>query len=107
MQAGRLDRRIELQHRVLGSRSASGQQAVTYETYATVWAGKKDLRGREYYAANQMNAEISTQFRLRWRSDVLATDRIVCEGVSYNIRPPIAEIGRREGLEILATATVS
>lgn len=106
MRAGQLDRRVELQHRVLGSRSASGEQAVTYATYATVWAGKRDLRGREYYAANQMNAEASTAFTMRYRSDVLATDRIVLDGMNYNVRH-IAEIGRRQGLEIQTTAPVS
>jgi SPP1 family predicted phage head-tail adaptor len=40
------------------------------------------------------------RFWIRHRSDVVGTDRIVYEGVAYDIQH-IAEIGRREGLDIL------
>jgi SPP1 family predicted phage head-tail adaptor len=104
MDAGRLDRRIELRRQVLTLDESTGQTVESWPTaYATVWAEKADLRGREFFAANQVNSEITTLFRIRHRTDVLATDRIVCDGLSYNINPP-AEIGRRDGLEIMATA---
>jgi SPP1 family predicted phage head-tail adaptor len=104
MRAGRLDRRIELRHRTTTRTEASGQTVEAWPVeYATVWAEKFDLRGREYFAAQQVTAEVTTRFRIRHRGDVLMTDRIACEGLSYNINS-IAEIGRREGLEILATA---
>jgi SPP1 family predicted phage head-tail adaptor len=106
MRAGKLDRVVQLQHQVLGSRSSTGERATTYTTYATVRAGKKDLRGRELYAANQVQAEVSTVFEIRYRDDVLRTDRIVCEGVNYNVRH-VAEIGRGRGLEVHTTALVS
>jgi SPP1 family predicted phage head-tail adaptor len=105
MRAGSLDRRVELQHRVLGARTARGSQVETYETYATVWARKQDLTGREYFAAQGMNAEGSTKFVIRFREDVLETDRVLFNGRSYNVRN-IAELGRREGLE-LTVSTVA
>lgn len=104
MQAGRLDRRIELRHVSKSLDTASGQTVESWPTaYATVWASKRDVRAREYFSAQQVNAEITTVFQIRYRSDVVATDRILCDGLSYNIHS-IAEIGRREGLEIMATA---
>jgi SPP1 family predicted phage head-tail adaptor len=102
VRAGQLDKRVSLQHRVL-TRNDHGEEVVSYSEYATLWARKSDLRGREYFAAQQMNSEITTEFSLRWRSDVLATDRIVENGVAYNIRQ-IAEIPRHRGLQIMATA---
>jgi SPP1 family predicted phage head-tail adaptor len=104
MRAGSLDRRIELQHRTL-TQNAQHENIESFATYATVWAGKADLVGREFFAAEQVQAETATKFRLRYRDDVLLTDRLVCNGVTYDLKH-VAEIGRREGLEIIATAKV-
>lgn len=103
MQAGRLDRRVELQHRVLTRNTTTGEEVVTYVTYASVWAGKRDMRGREFYAAQQVNSDVTTAWQIRHRADVVATDVLVHEGLQYNI-VGIAEIGRRDGLELQATA---
>jgi SPP1 family predicted phage head-tail adaptor len=103
MQAGRMDRSVVLQHRVLTRSATTGEEVVTYEAYATVWAGKRDLRGREFFAAQQVNSDITTLWQIRYRADVVATDRIVVEGLNYSISG-VSEIGRRDGLEIQATA---
>lgn len=103
MRAGYLDRRATLQHRVLTRSATTGDEVVTYTDYATVWAGKKDIRGREFWASQQVNSDITTMWQIRHRTDVVATDRIVVEGLSYDISG-IAEIGRRDGLELQATA---
>ena len=103
MQAGRLDRRASLQHVTRTRSLESGQMVDSYEEYASVWASKLDGIGREAVQGLQVTGQITTQFRIRHRTDVQMTDRIVCEGLTYNIHS-IAEIGRREGLEILATA---
>lgn len=104
MRAGTMDRRITLQHRSL-TPDAHGQKVVGYITYAEVWAQRLDVTARERLASQQVIAESSCRFRLRYRNDVVATDRVLCEGVTYNITPP-TEIGRREGIEILASAVV-
>jgi len=53
-----------------------------------------------------MNAEVTTRFSIRYRADVLVTDRIVLDGVSYDIRQK-AEIGRRQGLNLMTTAPIT
>lgn len=103
MQAGRLDRQVELRHVVLTRNSTTGEEVEAYSTYATVWAGKRDIRGREFFAAQQVNSEVSTVWQIRYRDDVRMTDRLVIDGLDYNV-VSIGEIGRREGLEIMATA---
>jgi SPP1 family predicted phage head-tail adaptor len=104
MEAPRLDRRVELRHLVLTRNSTTGEQVESWPTaYATVWAGKRDMRGREFFAAQQVNSDITTIWQIRYRTDVLATDRLVVDGLDYNITG-IAEIGRRDGLELQATA---
>lgn len=107
MQAGRLDRQVELRHRVLTRNGTTGEEVETWPSaYATVWAGKRDIRGREFFAAQQVNSEVSTVWQIRYRDDVLMTDRLVIDGLDYNV-VSIGEIGRREGLEIMATAVRS
>lgn len=105
MRIGTLDNRVTLQHREL-TRNDHGEEVVTYATYDTVWSKKIDLRGREYFAAQQVNSEINTEFTIRYRTDVLYTDQIVAGGMSYNIHQ-IAEIPRNKGLVILASAVPS
>lgn len=103
MRAGALDRRIDLQHRALAVSDANGQRKASFTTYDTVWAEKRDQRAREFFAAQGTNVEKATRFLIRWRSDVLQTDRIVFDGLSYDV-VQISEIGRQRGLEIFASA---
>lgn len=104
MFAGRLDRRLELRHRALAAADANGQQVESFTAYATVWARKIDVSGREFFQAQTKDAEQTTRFEIRWRDDVLATDRVVCDDVNYQIVAPASEIGRREGLTLFVRA---
>jgi SPP1 family predicted phage head-tail adaptor len=102
MSAGSLDRRIVLSHRDLQA-NEHGEQIPIYEEYATVWARKSDLNGREFFAAAQIQSEITTKFRIRWRGDVVDTDRLSLDDVDYNIKSS-AEVGRREWLDIFCSS---
>ena len=102
MLAGKLDRQVTLRTRIL-TRNNQGEEVVSYTDLATVWGQKIDLIGREYFAAQQVNAEVTTRFRIRWRSDVGVLHRLVCGGVEYDILQA-SEIGRREVLELLTKA---
>lgn len=103
MRIGRMDRRITLRHMVESPPDANRSSVQTYAQYDVVWAEKVEAGGREYYAAQQVQAEIATRFRIRYRSDVLATDRISFDGRDFNITH-IQELGRREALMLFATA---
>jgi SPP1 family predicted phage head-tail adaptor len=104
MRVGQMDRQISLFHRSIAATDANGTAAQTFPTaYATVWAQKIDAGGREYFAGDQDQAELAVRFKIRYRSDVLATDRITFEGLSLNITH-IQELGRREALMLFATA---
>ncbi|CAB4152348.1 COG5614 Bacteriophage head-tail adaptor [uncultured Caudovirales phage] len=102
MRAGKLDRRVQLQARSI-TRNAQNEAVESFATYATVWAEKFDLSGREYFTSNQLYGEVTTRFRIRYRTDVQMTDRIVFDSLTFLIKS-IAETGRKEGLEILADA---
>ncbi len=104
MQASGMDRLIGLQSRSL-ARNQFGEEVPTYTTYATVWANVETTTGRLYFGGDQFQAERSTQFTIRYRDDVVLTDRINFEGQNYIIAE-VSEITRRQGLRILASAQV-
>lgn len=103
MLAGPLDRRVTLQQPVRGTRSAAGDTPITYSTVATVWASKRDIRGREALAGGAPLAEVETMISIRYRSDIRPSWRVVLDGRNYDI-VAIAELGRRDGLELRCVA---
>ena len=105
IQAGTLDRRITIESRVVGQ-SATGDTTETWSVFATVWARKRDLSGREYHEARQDQAEVTTEFTIRYLAGLKREMRIGFDGDTYDIMH-IPEINRREGHIILARAQVA
>ena len=103
--AGPMDRVCVISSRTLAPNSY-GEQIETFTNFATVWAEKVELSGQEQLLAQQVTAEVMRIFRIRWRSDVTATCRLLVEGISYGILY-IAELGRRERLELTCKAVVA
>lgn len=101
--AGRRDRRITIRRKTL-TRDAIGGVVETWDNLCVVWAQKMDVSGREFIAAGQVNPEITTRFRIRWRNDITKAMRVLYDGVDYDI-VHIAEMGRRQFLEMIATAS--
>lgn len=102
MRIGDLDRRITLQ-REQETQTPSGAPVREWVDVATVWASMRQMPGRERWQAPQALAVRTATWRIRWRSDVQETWRFLFRGEVWRI-DGLAEIGRREGLEITATA---
>jgi len=102
MQIGKLDRRVTIESVTLAA-DGYGGQVETWALLATVWAQVVPLTGRELFQAQQVNAEAEARFRIRWRSDVTPKMRIKHDGDTYEVLY-VAEIGRREGLDIMTKA---
>lgn len=101
MNAGRMDRKVDLL-RPTTSTDSFGQVSETFTTEAAVWAQKKDVTAREAVEADQVVAQIRTEWTIRWRSDITPQWRIRYGSEIYTI-DGILEIGRREGMKILST----
>lgn len=101
---GKMDRQITIQ-RAVHSQGDYGDPIVTYTDVATVWANVYSGGGREFTAARQINAEVTVQFQIRYMADLKRDMRIVYEGDYYDI-DRIAEVGRRDRLDIFAKARV-
>ena len=102
MRAGDLNQRITLQSRLPGQ-NVLGEATGSWADVATVWAQAQPLRGREWFAAGQMQQSTDVRFRIHWRSDVTQSMRLVWRGEPYSIDGVIDVDGGRHTLEIMAT----
>lgn len=103
--AGKMDRRLTLSQRSVTVNSMN-EPVESWATLATVWAEREDLSDGEKVRAQQVGSEITTRFRIRWSSvwsSLNPKDRCTCESREYEITG-LKELGRREGIEITATA---
>ena len=96
-QIGRLDRRITFQEKVVGDNESNEDEELGWQNIATnptVWASKRIRGGHESYRADKLTDYLSVEFIYRYRSDITPKNRIVCEGIPYNILT-VEEISRR------------
>lgn len=98
--AGRRDQRITIERKTV-TRNSIGEEIDTWSTHATVWAEAHPTRGREFFAAGQMQARADVMFRILYRSDLTEEDRIVWRGERYEIvAPPVDVSGAKEVTEL-------
>jgi SPP1 family predicted phage head-tail adaptor len=105
MHAGQLDRRITILRATVAA-DAFNEQVQTWEDIATVWAHAAPVMDAEKQRAGETLASKSYRFTIRYSSDVADVDprdRVTFDGRTYDVQG-VKQIGRREGLEITATA---
>jgi len=104
MEAGRRRHLITLQHRV-ANQDSLGTNDYTFADLPTnpqEWAEALPLRGREFFAAGEMQSEITVKFSFPFRADLDDTMRVLWDGVPYDIAsPPINVDGRSVDLELM------
>lgn len=117
MRSGNLDRLIDIQRKAV-SQSESGEPI---EAWANVVARRaaqyRPLRGDERFSDPQIVARGMVEFRVRYSSsiaDISPLDRVIYPAMNDESPPPapdatrvhdivaVQEIGRREGLQIIA-----
>jgi SPP1 family predicted phage head-tail adaptor len=105
MRAGELDRPIVIQSKSV-TPDSFGTPVETWtkiHTSTTIPAKVSPARGGERFAADQVVGKAMTTFRVRYRDGVTVLHRIVYAGRNWDIHD-VRELGRREGLEIDASA---
>jgi SPP1 family predicted phage head-tail adaptor len=98
---GRLRHRVQVQTRA-ATTDDMGQAAEQWATVLTVWAEALPLRGREFFAAAQVQQEHSVKFTMRWRPELKPTARIVWRGQVYDITGVTDLGGRGAWAEVMA-----
>ncbi|MDG3040441.1 head-tail adaptor protein [Roseicyclus marinus] len=108
MTAGKLDRRVQFRRASLVDNGF--EEVETWADHgAAMYAEKLDLSDGERWRAGEVAAQVTTRFRVRssaFTRSLTPKDRMVCEGLTYDIAG-IKESGtRRTMLEITAAARI-
>ncbi len=105
--AGFLDRRIIIERATVAPDDFN-EPVETWSTLATVYANAADVSAGEGYRAQEVGAQISTRFTVRYSTTtatVTPTDRISFKGRIYNITEVREKTGtRNRWIEIDAAA---
>ena len=108
MSGGKLDRKI--QFRRYSEADNGYEMAQTWADHGSlISADKKDLSDGEKWRAGEVAASISTRFTVRYSTfskGVTPKDRLVCDGVTYEINGIKEGEGRRQWLELTCGARV-
>ena len=103
--AGGLRSRIIIE-RSIDLLNAHNEPEFAWSQLSTVWAKRDDVSDRERFSAGQVNAALTSRFRIRWSSiakTVTAEDRIKYDGWVWEILGTKETFeGRKRFLEILA-----
>lgn len=76
MRSGRLRHRIVLQRRT-GAENDFGEPTDTWSDVATLSAGIEPISGREYFAAQQVQSEVTHRVTIRYFEGITPKDRLV------------------------------
>ena len=105
MRGGALDRRIQLMEKVV-TQDDFGEEIVSWNTIATVYAEKIENTGQERFSVAQFVGKRVCSFEFRWSSavkGVTTLHKIIFDEVEFDI-VAVQEIGRREGIRCDCTA---
>ena len=72
-----------------------GQPQPTWSTFAQVFAAVEPLNGREFFAANQFETEVTVRIKIRYLSGVTTKMRVNWSGKVYDIKS-IINISERD-----------
>lgn len=101
---GALDRLATPRYPVV-ARGADGSQSLVWAASSTLsWGKLLPTTGREYQSALAAYDELTGVLRVRYRSDLLPTWRVLLGGVLHDIAA-ILEVGRRSYLDLLLVST--
>jgi len=102
MQAGKMDRRIQLQSFSV-TQDTDGSELKTWTTYATVWSAIRHITKLEEFEreSDRRMGYQDIEFQIYYRNDIKETDRIIFEDKYYDVYSVI-EMGRRRTTKIRA-----
>lgn len=86
MQAGKLRHRIIIQDKGTPTRDTFGQEVISWETHATLWAQVSPITGRETVEGSAQLADITHQIRIRSFAGVAPSMRVLWGSRIFDIQ---------------------
>jgi SPP1 family predicted phage head-tail adaptor len=105
MEAGKLRHKVTLEQLDTGQDSAGAVERSWSDFARDIWASVEPLSGREYFQAQQVASETSVRVRIRYRSGVLPTMRVVYGDRRFEILAVIDPEERHRELQLMCSET--
>ena len=108
MRAGDLNKRITIYQLVTGSPVADelGNPNTSWEPVDTVWASIEPITGREFWAQQQVQSEITVRIRIRYRADILPGMKAEYGSKTYVIQNVIDRDEQHAELQLMCSEGV-
>ena len=106
MNIGKLRHRITLLKQV-NDVNDYGASVQTWRTVATVWAEVRPLSGREYFSAQQVQSEVTTQIWLRYRDGIKPSMKVKFANREFEILSVLNTQERDVSLQLMCKETVN
>lgn len=104
--AGKLNKRVTIQKKSV-TRAANGEEVVTWVTHLIVWAAIAPIRGREFFAAAQLQGAVDYRVTIRYNASVTRDMRILFGATVLDIvSEPINVNSRNESLELMCVSGI-
>lgn len=103
--AGRFRERVTLQQ-ALRVRDPGGATSDTWSDVVTVWASVEPLRGKEFFAADQMQEAVDYRVTIRYRTGVDRKMRVMWRGQALDVVSVIDVHSKRENIELMCISGV-
>jgi len=97
LRAGRLKKKITIQQPT-ETKDSAGALQTSWSTFAIVWAEVTPQTGREFRTAQQVNAEITIVFRIRYLKSVTPKMRISWDSRIFDIESIVNIMEKNEQL---------
>src|SRR5690606_36528234 len=106
MGAGRDRHATESQHKSWVLVPLTVEMREDWSSYARVWAAVEDISGREFWAAQQVQSEVTTRVRVRYLPGVEPSMRVLHAGRTLEIVAVLEPDGTRRELQLLCKELV-
>jgi SPP1 family predicted phage head-tail adaptor len=105
VRAGLLRSRWTLQRKLV-TRSASGDEVVTWSDVATIWADERPTSGTERLRDAAELAQLTTTFSIRYRNGVTPQMRVTRDSRTLDIQQVVNVDGRKRELQLVCSEVV-
>ena len=106
MRAGRLRHRVIMQAQT-ETQSSTGAAIITWRPQDTIWAGIEPLSGKEFFAADSVQAEVKVRIVIRYHKTVTAAWRVYHDGLFYDIKAVLNENVRNRMITLMCAQGVT
>jgi len=109
MRAGDLNKRIKISELVTGGSPVvdeCGEPNTSWDELDTVWAAIEPLTGREFFAQQQVQSEITVRIRIRYRDDIVSGMKAEYGDKTYVIQNIIDKEEKHQELQLMCSEGV-